>query len=75
MLSRLLFCVGQIAFLQMVHCEVVVAMELKNKRASDDARKTSGKTPTSTRKVSYQCWEYYDYVAQTFFLSPVAGWR
>lgn len=52
-LSRLLFCVGQIAFLQMVHCEVVVAMELKNKRASDDAKNMSGKTPTSTRKVSY----------------------
>ena len=55
-LSRLLFCVGQIAFLQMVHCEVVVAMELKEKRASDDAKNMSGKTPTSSRKVSYQCW-------------------
>ncbi len=56
MLSRLLFCAGQIAFLQMVHCEVVVAMEMKNKRASDDARNMSGKTPTSSsaRKVSYQ---------------------
>ena len=40
----------------MVHCEVVVAMELKNKRASDDARNMSGKTPTSSRKVSYQWW-------------------
>ena len=51
-LSRLLFCVGQIAFLQMVHCEVVVAMELKNKRASDDITDTAGKTPSSSRKVS-----------------------
>ena len=51
-LSRLLFCFGQIAFLQMVHCEVVVAMELKNKRASDDITDTAGKTPSSSRKVS-----------------------
>jgi hypothetical protein len=39
----------------MVHCEVVVTMEMKNKRASDDARNMSGKPPTtsSARKVSY----------------------
>lgn len=35
-LSRLLFCVGHIAFLHMVHCEVAVAMEIKNKRAAAD---------------------------------------